>query len=197
MMTMSDTAPALRRAALSALARPVAAFARDRRFAADTMPDDRPDPLAEAYALGHADGLAAGWAAARAEAEAAEAARERITSALAAMDQAQQAALAERLEATVLALCGAMLADAASGADSLARRAAAAAAMFARSGETRVIRLHPEDLALVHARLPEAWHCEPDPALERGALRIETRDGGVEDGPAQWQAALAEAIRQC
>lgn len=194
---MSEAAPALRRAALSALSRPAAGFARDRRFAAGPAPADPPDPLAEAYALGHADGHAAGLAIARAEAAAADAARDRITCALETMDQDAVNRLAERLEATVLALCGAMLAEAAISPDGLARRAAAAAAMFARSGETRVIRLHPEDLALIHARLPEAWHCEPDPALERGALRIETRDGGVEDGPAQWQAALAEAIRPC
>jgi flagellar assembly protein FliH len=31
--------------------------------------------------------------------------------------------------------------------------------------------------------------------LERGALRVETTGGGVEDGPAQWRAALNEALR--
>ena len=153
--------------------------------------------MAEAYARGLADGETAGRQAARGQAEAEAAARERIETALAGLDRQTQDALAQRLEDTVLALCGAMLADAAIAPDLLSRRAAAAAAMFARSGDDRVIRLHPEDLAAVHARLPEAWHCEPDPALERGALRIETRDGGVEDGPAQWLAALKEAIRQC
>ncbi len=189
----------MRRASIAALARPAAAFARDRRFAAvdDGRPAEPADPLAEAYARGHAEGLAAGWQAARAEAEAQAATRDRMETALATIDREAQAALARRLEETVIALCGAMLADAAIAPDLLARRAAAAAAMFARSGDDRVIRLNPEDLAALHARLPEAWHCEPDPSLERGALRIETRDGGVEDGPAQWLAAITEAIRQC
>ena len=87
------------------------------------------------------------------------------------------------------------LGDAAIAPDTLARRAATCAAMFNRAGDERVIRLHPEDLALVHDRLPDAWHCEPDPQLERGAIRIECGTGGVEDGPAQWRAALTDALR--
>jgi hypothetical protein len=47
----------------------------------------------------------------------------------------------------------------------------------------RVIRLHPEDLALLGHHLPEDWHCEPDPTLERGAVRVDGAMGGVEDGP--------------
>jgi flagellar assembly protein FliH len=63
--------------------------------------------------------------------------------------------------------------------------------------KTRVIRLHPEDLALIGHHLPEDWHCEPDSTLERGAVRVDGAMGGVEDGPAQWRSALDEALRQC
>ena len=34
----------------------------------------------------------------------------------------------------------------------------------------------------------------PDPALERGALGSRAPNGGVEDGPAQWRRAIAEAL---
>jgi flagellar assembly protein FliH len=33
--------------------------------------------------------------------------------------------------------------------------------------------------------------------LERGALRVEAANGGVEDGPAQWRQAIAEALALC
>lgn len=153
------------------------------------------DPIADAYARGHADGAQAGADAARAELAAADAARHRIETALARMDAAELDAFAGRLRDTVLGLCQAVLADAALLPDALARRVAVATAMFSRASDERVIRLHPEDLALVHGQLPEDWHCEPDALLERGAIRVETAAGGVEDGPAQWRAALDEALR--
>uniref|UniRef100_UPI002601EB82 FliH/SctL family protein n=1 Tax=Novosphingobium sp. TaxID=1874826 RepID=UPI002601EB82 len=81
--------------------------------------------------------------------------------------------------------------------EALARRVEIAAGMLARAADERVIRLHPEDLALVGARLPEDWHFEPDPGLERGALRVEGAAGGVEDGPAIWLRALSEALAAC
>ena len=37
----------------------------------------------------------------------------------------------------------------------------------------------------------------PDATIERGALRIDTEDGGVEDGPGQWRQAIAEALSAC
>ena len=72
----------------------------------------------------------------------------------------------------------------------------AVALLRRRQDESRV-RLHPEDLALVAGRLPEGLMLEADPTLERGALRVETADGGVEDGPSQWRAILAEALGTC
>lgn len=197
MMIMSDPA---RSVTLAALARGNHGFARDNRY---VPPAERAanageaafDPIADAYARGYAEGAQAATDAARAEAAAADAARHRIETALAGMDTIAISQFAERLKDTVLALCQTVLADAAIAPEALARRVTVAAGMFARAGDERVIRLHPEDLALVQGRLPDNWHCEPDPQLERGGLRIETRSGGVEDGPTQWQAALQEALR--
>ena len=52
-------------------------------------------------------------------------------------------------------------------------------------------------LALIAPLLPADWTFTPDPALDRGALRIENGDGGVEDGPEQWRLAVLEALRLC
>lgn len=181
-------------------------FARDRRFerhvrasndARGQAADGTPDPVGEAYAQGYADGAQAATEAERAQAAALDGARHRIETALARMDAEALTTFGARLRQTVLALCDTVLTEAAIDPVALARRVDTATAMFARADDERVIRLHPEDLALVHGRLPEAWHCEPDPSLDRGALRIETAQGGVEDGLAQWRAALEEALRAC
>lgn len=182
-------------------------FAQDRRFArhgplhsgdhGDDGGGAAPDPLAAAWEQGYAAGAAEARATAAVEAASADAARHRIESALARLDADALDQFRQRLRATVLALCEAVLADAARDPATLARRVEAAAAMFARAADERVIRLNPEDLALIHARLPEDWHCEPDPTVERGALRVESAQGGVEDGPAQWRRALEEALGAC
>jgi flagellar assembly protein FliH len=69
--------------------------------------------------------------------------------------------------------------------------------MLARIDDERVIRLHPDDLTLVAPRLSGGWEVQPDPALTRGAIRIEARNGGVEDGPEQWRQAIEEVLSRC
>ena len=101
------------------------------------------------------------------------------------------------LRDTVAALCEAAIAPLALDEDALARRIVTAVSMLARADDERVIRLHPDDLDLVSQRLSAEWQVEPDPTLERGAVRVETATGGVEDGPGQWRRAIAEALHQC
>lgn len=177
-------------------------FARDPRFGEPGLtppapPSEPEDPIGRAWAEGFAAGEAAATEVAEARAAEAEAARAKIEIAAARLDAAQQEALRLRLIETVTTLCEAALTPLALDPDALAARAAKAAAMLARSDDYRVLRLHPEDLAVVAARLPEGLLCEPDPALERGALRIETQGGGVEDGPANWRRSIAEALGAC
>ncbi len=96
-----------------------------------------------------------------------------------------------------MALCEATLVPFALDPDALVQRVERALAMLARADDERVIRLNPDDLALVSPRLSDGWKVVPDPALDRGALRIEAQSGGIEDGPAQWRRALAEAFHAC
>lgn len=205
----------LRAVSLADLGVASAGFAHDRRFfkdltgalppAAPSQPEPEPeldeaephDPIAEAWAQGYARGLGeAQEAAAQLMADEAMA-RARIELSITKLDAAMQADLRDRLRETVEALCEAAIAPAALDPDGLARRVEVAAAMLARAQDERVIRLHPEDLALVAARLPEDWHFIPDATLTRGAVRVEGASGGVEDGPEQWRQAIAEALRQC
>lgn len=175
-------------------------FASDPRFAGSLPVRTRPgpeDPVAAAWAEGHAAGLATALAEAEARRLADEAARARIELALARLDADQQELLHQRLIETVRVLCESAIAPLALDADALVRRAGQAAAMLARADDAAVLRLHPDDLDLVGGRLPPELPVEPDPTLERGMLRLEGRSGGVEDGPAIWRRALAEALGQC
>jgi len=179
-----------------------AGFRCDPRFAgplagAMLPPEPEDDPLASAYAEGHAAGIAEAEAAANARIEADEAARNRIELALARLDAELAEGLRIKLYATVEALCEAAIAPLALDQAALAARVERAAAMLARADDHRVLRLHPDDLKLVAKRLPGELEVQPDPALERGALRIESASGGVEDGPAHWRRAIAEALAQC
>ncbi len=179
-------------------------FRRDSRFQRSAA-SDRASPSAEtaedpetrAFAAGYAQGAADAEGVLREALTAQDAARARLELAFGRLDADLTLQLEARLRDTVLALCTPLLGEYAADPDALAARVKAAAAMLARAADERVIRLHPEDLALLGQRLPEDWHFEPDPALERGALRIEGTAGGVEDGPGTWARALSEALSAC
>lgn len=169
------------------------AFRCDPRFGAAPIAAITSDPAADDFARGYAAGEDAAMR--RHEAEATSLAA--FETSYARLDAENAEALRRRLADTVLTLCTATLADAAIDPDLLATRIERATAMLVRADDERVVRLHPDDLALVAARLPADWTVRADPALKRGNLRIETASGGVEDGPEQWQIALAEALRTC
>ena len=71
------------------------------------------------------------------------------------------------------------------------------ASEMTRSYDERTIRLNPEDLALITDRLRAEWTVVPDPSLPRGSLRVESVEGGIEDGPETWRRAIAEALGPC
>jgi len=180
-------------------------FRSDSRFAlpvpasapVEPEPVQIEDPVAIAWAEGYAHGREDARAEA-AQAQAAEAgARTALDLSLTRLDAEMAELLRQRLQDTVLALCEQTLVPYALDSEALAARVDRAVAMFARAEDERVIRLHPDDLPLVAGRLAADWTVSPDPTLERGALRIESQSGGVEDGPAQWRRALVEAFHAC
>ncbi|MCT2398171.1 FliH/SctL family protein [Novosphingobium mangrovi (ex Huang et al. 2023)] len=200
---------------LEALAGPVG-FTPDKRFG-DVVPEpapapepepephpfepraeeDAPDPVAEAFS----DGFAAGHEQARAEAEARAAedaaAFEGLTLSFLRLDATLEEELRLRLRDTVAALCEAAIAPLVLDEEALMSRIARAVSMLSRADDERIIRLHPDDIKLLAPRLREDWTIEPEPGLERGTVRIDSQNGGVEDGPATWRLAIAEAMHQC
>lgn len=179
---------------------PSAGFQGDARFALASEPavpeDHAEDPLARAFSEGFAAGADQAQAEARAVASAESAAREALGLAFARLDQTLAEQLRQRLRDTVAALCEEALAPMALDEAALLRRIERALALFVRADDERVIRIHPDDMALIAPEMAQDWQVLPDPALDRGALRVETANGGVEDGPAQWRLAIAEALDQ-
>lgn len=158
-----------------------------------------PDPVALARAEAYAQGAADARAACEAEAAQADQRRAKLALTFQRLDGELAEQFRQRLMDTVVTLCEATLLPLALDRAALARRVERAMAMFVRADDERTIRLHPDDIALVRPLLPEDWPLLPDPALERGAIRLENRkdgteDGGVEDGPAQWRRAIADAL---
>ena len=190
------------RISLADLAGP-SGFASDPRFsgaaiAAPPPPEAEPeDPLALAWAEGYQAGVSEARREAELLAAQADAARAQIELSLARLDAEMAEALRQKLYVTVEALCEAAIEPLMLDKAALAARVERAAGMLARADDERVLRLHPEDLKLVGKRLPEGLDVQADPALERGALRVETVNGGVEDGPGHWRRAIAEALGQC
>lgn len=155
------------------------------------------DPLGEAFTQGFAAGFEQADTAARLRADEANKARDALALSLARLDAELSEQLRLRLRDTVAALCESAIAPLVLDQDALVRRIEAAVAMLARADDERVICLHPEDVELVSPRLVAQWTVRPDAKLERGTIRIETANGGVEDGPATWRQAIAEALHDC
>jgi len=154
-----------------------------------------PDPGGDAIARAFADGQAAGRAAAEAEAETAAARQRALRMAFRTLDQTARDVLADDLAETVIALCEAALADCAVDRDALITRCHAAAQRIGGAPEVLTLHLHPDDIAALDPDALTGWKVMPDPALERGAVRIEGADGAVIDGPAEWRRAIAAAVR--
>ena len=57
--------------------------------------------------------------------------------------------------------------------------------------------MDPDDIPLLSSGFAAEWQVLPDRTLDRGAIRVETASGGVEDGPELWRRAIAEALHQC
>ena len=184
----------------AALARS-AGFSSDPRFGGQVVPLPDPreeeDPVVRAWHDGHAAGFAEAHQAAQDNAEAESTGRAAIELSLARLEGELAEQLRQKLFAAVEMLCAAAIAPLALDQAALAARVERAAALLARADDDKLLRLNPEDLKLVARQLPKGLEVQADPALERGAIRIESQSGGVEDGPAHWRRAIAEALAQC
>ncbi len=198
MMNMSDLSLLITRQATG--------FARDARFATEiaaeisleiSMEEEeipRIDPLEQAHLAGFDAGYAAAWAEAEARMAEENVARSRFASNFAKMDSQQLQEFHNRLAQAVAALCEASLQPLTLDPEALTARINRIMALFSRADDSRILRIHPDDLALIAEQLPPDWRVQADPLLMRGALRVETPEGGAEDGPEQWRSAIHDAL---
>ena len=159
--------------------------------------DETPDPEQLAFARGLEEGRM--QAAMEFEARAAEETRrlDALEHVIRRVSGEETAALREMLRQTVLVLCEKSVLPLALDIDGLAARVEMAAAMLVRAQDQKHIRLNPQDCELVRPLVAADLVLEPDPSIERGGLRIDAEDGGVEDGPSAWRAILEEALGEC
>lgn len=157
------------------------------------------DPIGAAHAAGHAEGYAEGLAVAaqqfqaRAEAEARDGQMiDAIAQALSSRVDRQ--AVAEQLRQTVLVLVTKLVGEIGVDGDRLASRIEAAIDLMADAQEAALLRVHPDDVALLEGRLPQSIFPVGDAALERGSFVLESASTVVEDGPSMWLDQLAAAI---
>ncbi|MBO6527438.1 FliH/SctL family protein [Erythrobacter sp.] len=177
-------------------------FARDDRYTKPQMEVaaaelEVEDAAEKAYRAGYEDGQVSARADFEAQLQAERAGRSAIELAFARFDAESERLLRDRMLSTVQALCEEAVLPLALDAEGLARRVEAAAAMLQRKHDRRIIHIHPEDLELVRDNVTGDLELVADGSVERGGLRVETDDGGVEDGPQQWRRALAEIFDTC
>lgn len=155
-------------------------------------------PFADPIAVAHDAGYAEGHAAALVEVEAAKAREvallDQVSTALASGAHFDRERMAGQLRQTVLHLVTRMVGEVGVAPDVLMARIAAAVDLLADSAESALLRLHPEDVALVQGKLPATVFPVGDPHVARGGFVIESASTIVEDGPDLWLEQLAQAI---
>lgn len=152
------------------------------------------DPVTTARAQGYEEGLAAALANGGRLGERDQALLEQLLGAIADDRRIDRARLAAHLRATVLMLVTRMVGEAGIDADLLTLRVANAATMIGDDAESALLRLHPDDVALVDGKLPVNMVPVADTAIARGHFTLESAATIVEDGPDQWLEQLAQTI---
>ena len=157
------------------------------------------DPIGAAHAAGHAEGHAEGMAVAAQQFQARAEAEARDGQLIDAIAQAissrvDRQAVAEQLRQTVLVLVTKLVGEIGVDGERLAGRIEAAIDLMAGAQEAALLRVHPDDVALLEGRLPQSIFPVGDAALERGSFVLESASTVVEDGPSMWLDQLAAAI---
>jgi flagellar assembly protein FliH len=152
------------------------------------------DPIAAARTAGHAEGFAAGLAQAAAEAGRDRALADAIGEALAKGEHVDRASIARQLRQTVTLLVTRLVGEIGVSGDLLSARIDAAVDMLADSAESVMLRVNPQDVALIEGKLPKTLFAIGDDSIARGGFVLESASTIVEDGPAQWLDQLASAI---
>ena len=152
------------------------------------------DPLETAHAAGYAEGLAAAAAVASAEAARDNGLFAGLADSLAGAGRIDREAIARQLRETVLTLTARLVGEIGVSAELLAGRIDAATELLADGAESALLRVHPDDVALLDGRLPGSIFAAGDASVARGSFVLESASTIVEDGPGLWLDQLAQAI---
>jgi flagellar assembly protein FliH len=152
------------------------------------------DPVELARAEGYAEGLAAARAAVDEAAERDKALLAELLDRIHAGDRIDREAVARRLRQTVLLLVGKLVGEIGVSADLLAGRIETAADLLSDANESAMLRVHPDDVALLDGRLPATIFPVGDASIARGSFVLEAASTIVEDGPALWLEQLEGAM---
>lgn len=174
----------LRRGEAAFRPRPAAAFGL-----ADNDFEGAADGEADAYAQGYADARATIEKELAAERDAIA----QLAGSLEVLKPEPTGALALLLAETVDRLVRQVVGEVDIDGPTLLARAREAAELIGKDIEPSLLRCHPEDMALLEAAGLEI-ELVADPALERGALVLETGHGWIEDGPAVRLGRLRAAL---
>lgn len=154
------------------------------------------DPIETAHAAGYAEGLAAAQAAVE---EASARDRQLVSELLESLKFGggfDREAMAGRLRQTVMFLVSRLVGESGVAADLLASRVDAAADLLADKAEAALLRLNPDDVALLDGKLPSTIFAAGDATVARGSFVLESASTVVEDGPELWLEQLAAAIER-
>ena len=154
------------------------------------------DPIAAARDAGFAEGMVAGLAQAASEAGRDQALGVALAGALAGAERFDRERVALQLRQTVLALVARLVGEVGVSGELLAARITAAVDLLADSAESALLRLNPDDGALVDGRLPKTIFPAGDAAIARGSFVLESASTIIEDGPEQWLEQLTQAIER-
>lgn len=152
------------------------------------------DPVATAHAAGFAEGMAAAAAEIGEAAERDRAMLLALGEALRSEGRLDREIMARQLRQTVMFLVTRLIGEVGIAPDILARRIDSAAEMLADSAESALLRVHPDDIALLDGKLPKTVFAVADANVARGSFLLESASTIVEDGPDLWLEQLAQAI---
>ena len=150
------------------------------------------DPIETARAAGYAAGLAAARGSEARDADLVA----QLSAALIAGDHVDRKRIAEQLRRTVLMLVEKLVGEVGVSSDKLAQRIERAVDLLADTAESAILRVHPDDVALLDKRLPATVFAVGDAGVTRGGFVLESASTIVEDGPAHWFDQLTRAIDQ-
>lgn len=152
------------------------------------------DPIAAARAAGFEEGVAHATALAREEQERNILLLQSVTQALQQAGRIDREALARQLRDAVMSLVVKLIGEVGISGDLLAQRIAAASDLLADSAESAILRVHPDDVALLKEKLPSTIFPIADAEIERGGFVLESASTIVEEGPELWIEQLSQAI---